>query len=252
MLKFFRTIRKKLIGQDNVRKYLLYAIGEILLVVIGILIALQINTWNEDQKKERARNQFEEALILELEKDRLLLVQSLEVLEKRIAILKTLKQRINAPGATLDTLDYIIRLEYDPSFRAYVSLNKNTFSTLSATGQIALFDATVADEIQNYYQSVISNENFMAAQVDFYRDMFATYLENVPNSENPYMKQYSLFETGQADDSVWSIVDANKARLLFRGITTLQLHILLSFHDTYVTLLEANHRLTEHLWQGAP
>jgi len=47
MLKFFRTIRKKLIEQDNVRKYLLYAIGEILLVVIGILIALQVNNWNE-------------------------------------------------------------------------------------------------------------------------------------------------------------------------------------------------------------
>jgi len=50
MLKFFRTIRKKLIEQDNVRKYLLYAVGEILLVVIGILIALQINNWNEFSK----------------------------------------------------------------------------------------------------------------------------------------------------------------------------------------------------------
>ena len=50
MLKFFRSIRKKLIEEDNVRKYLLYAIGEILLVVIGILIALQINNWNEERK----------------------------------------------------------------------------------------------------------------------------------------------------------------------------------------------------------
>jgi len=50
MLKFFRHIRKKLIEQDNIRKYLLYAIGEILLVVIGILLALQVNTWNENRK----------------------------------------------------------------------------------------------------------------------------------------------------------------------------------------------------------
>lgn len=43
MLRFFRTIRKKMIEEDNVRRYLLYAIGEILLVVIGILIVNRTN-----------------------------------------------------------------------------------------------------------------------------------------------------------------------------------------------------------------
>ncbi|MBT8185699.1 MAG: hypothetical protein KJN76_12715 [Eudoraea sp.] len=47
MLKFFRKIREKLIDEGNIRKYFFYAIGEILLVVIGILIALQINNWNQ-------------------------------------------------------------------------------------------------------------------------------------------------------------------------------------------------------------
>lgn len=47
MIKFFRNIRKKLIEQNKTTNYLKYAIGEIVLVVIGILIALQINSWNE-------------------------------------------------------------------------------------------------------------------------------------------------------------------------------------------------------------
>lgn len=50
MLRYLRHVRKKLMEQDKMRKYLLYAIGEILLVVVGILIALQVNNWNEERK----------------------------------------------------------------------------------------------------------------------------------------------------------------------------------------------------------
>ena len=50
MIKFFRRIRQQLLTDKKISKYLLYAIGEIVLVVIGILIALQINNWNEKRK----------------------------------------------------------------------------------------------------------------------------------------------------------------------------------------------------------
>lgn len=50
MVQFFRKIRQRLLNKNRVSKYLLYAVGEILLVVLGILIALQVNAWNEDRK----------------------------------------------------------------------------------------------------------------------------------------------------------------------------------------------------------
>lgn len=50
MIKLFRKIRQKLIVENKFNKYILYAVGEILLVVVGILIALQINNWNEQRK----------------------------------------------------------------------------------------------------------------------------------------------------------------------------------------------------------
>ena len=55
-------MRQKLIEQNNVRKYLLYAIGEILLVVIGILIALQVHNWNEDRNRQKEERHYLAAL----------------------------------------------------------------------------------------------------------------------------------------------------------------------------------------------
>ena len=55
MLTLFRRIRRTLVSENRFSKYLVYAVGEIVLVVIGILIALQINNWNNesnDRKKE--------------------------------------------------------------------------------------------------------------------------------------------------------------------------------------------------------
>lgn len=52
MIKFFRKIRRKLIDEGNLKKYLIYAVGEIVLVVIGILIALQVNNWSLNKKEK--------------------------------------------------------------------------------------------------------------------------------------------------------------------------------------------------------
>ncbi len=58
MINFFRKIRQKLLTENKFSKYLLYAIGEIVLVVIGILIALQVNNWNEDRINSHLELQY--------------------------------------------------------------------------------------------------------------------------------------------------------------------------------------------------
>lgn len=69
MINFFRLIRQKLLSENRFSKYLLYAIGEILLVVIGILIALQINNWNEEVKNQKNEYSFYSEILSDLEKD---------------------------------------------------------------------------------------------------------------------------------------------------------------------------------------
>ena len=65
MITIFRKTRQKLISENNMGKYFKYALGEIILVMIGILLALQVNNWNED-RKDRIK---EKAILKELHKD---------------------------------------------------------------------------------------------------------------------------------------------------------------------------------------
>ena len=69
MIKFFRKIRQKLLIKNKTGKYFKYAIGEIVLVVIGILIALGINNWNEENKKNKKEKLILNELINSIDKD---------------------------------------------------------------------------------------------------------------------------------------------------------------------------------------
>ncbi len=75
-MKFFNHIHRKVVADNlpfgqsgKVMAYLRYAVGEIILVVIGILIALQINNWNENQKLNKSRQVYYQQLLIDLNKD---------------------------------------------------------------------------------------------------------------------------------------------------------------------------------------
>jgi hypothetical protein len=69
MINFFRKIRRQNLAENKTGKYIKYAIGEILLVVIGILIALQVNNWNEERAKEIALQAHLKNLVEDLNQD---------------------------------------------------------------------------------------------------------------------------------------------------------------------------------------
>lgn len=83
MIKFFKKIRQRLLTENKFSKYLLYAIGEIILVVIGILIALQINNWNEKRLQKQALKNIYTIIVEDLKND----ISDIDL------ILKTKKER---------------------------------------------------------------------------------------------------------------------------------------------------------------
>ena len=77
MIKFFRRIRYDLMEKNKTGKYFKYAVGEIVLVVIGILIALQINNWNEQRKQDKLENEYYCRLLEDVQQD----IEQIERLE---------------------------------------------------------------------------------------------------------------------------------------------------------------------------
>jgi hypothetical protein len=88
MIKIFRKNRIKFLNKDKIGKYLLYAIGEILLVVIGILIALQINNWNEDRKRNEELGAIYELVISDLESDLMVIPDKIKYNKDKEPLLK--------------------------------------------------------------------------------------------------------------------------------------------------------------------
>src|SRR6056297_3467214 len=136
MIKFFRKIRQNLLQENRFSKYLLYAIGEIVLVVLGILIALQINNWNENRKERIAESVLLTQLKSEFESN------SKQLGEKMII-------RNNMITASFKLLDYIDH----PEKRQLDSVNSYLLQTLL----VPTFDPIVNDIISSGRIQLLSN-----------------------------------------------------------------------------------------------
>ncbi|TXG34562.1 DUF6090 family protein [Seonamhaeicola maritimus] len=117
MIKFFRKIRQNSLSEGKTGKYLKYAIGEIILVVIGILLALQINNWNEARKNRVLEKEYLIRLLEDLEHDQKDLTQ---VITNNAINLILAEDALNKLGA-----DSSILLKGQPHKLAYKGVNIN-------------------------------------------------------------------------------------------------------------------------------
>ena len=128
MLRFIRHIRKKMMQKNKLGSYFLYALGEIILVVIGILLALQINTWNEDKKNRKSEISFFNDVMDDLAKDQKELEQLKVFYQNRIDhlgwLLDAIRNPVNDPdivafGKHMEPLYYNkVPVKYSSSFDA--------------------------------------------------------------------------------------------------------------------------------------
>jgi len=133
MIKFFSKIRQHTLSQDKFIRYILYAFGEIILVVIGILIALQINMWNENRKNLEHEQMLLKDLQKEIKtcKEELLFVikEHEKSLAKINTLIKIVPNKLNFSKNQDSTLYYISLLHthatnytYDPKLGTLKSI----------------------------------------------------------------------------------------------------------------------------------
>ena len=94
MIKFFRKIRYDLMEQNKTGKYFKYAIGEIILVMIGILLALQVNNWNEDRKERTSEQKILNEILIDLEFAQKDLIRDIDINKRNLQASKNLIQLI--------------------------------------------------------------------------------------------------------------------------------------------------------------
>ena len=118
MIKFFRQIRQSLVMENKTSKYLKYAIGEIFLVVIGILIALQINNWNEDRIVRLEEQKILKQLKNEYQQNLAQLDEKIYMRDKMTLASAGLLNYIDHPEEYIkdSLLYYMFRLTQEPTF----------------------------------------------------------------------------------------------------------------------------------------
>jgi hypothetical protein len=134
MIKIFRKIRQDLLSEGKTSKYLKYAVGEIILVVIGILIALQINNWNQNNSNKKLERQYYSSMKSQLNEDLYKLNGEIyynqDLLNKFTYAKELLIQK---DKSKLDTLAKItLSMVYYADFRR----KSNVYQTLVNSGEI--------------------------------------------------------------------------------------------------------------------
>jgi len=205
MIKFFRKIRQKLLSENKFSKYLIYAIGEIILVVVGILIALQFNTW-QIEKKDR---KIEKTLLKNIKRD----------LESDIQEFRHVKEfKISQNKSGLRLLEYIIdtskpledTLQFINDFQLIVyfivpSSNRTSFDIATSTGYLNnITNDSLTKDLSNYF-----NNTGLEQHVTETKRFINAY------NENNLINNYNMFSKNVvALDEHLSIYDNDKRPIL--------------------------------------
>ena len=164
-MKFFRKLRQKLLSENKTGKYLKYAMGEIVLVVIGILIALQINIWNENRKTRTLEKKLLNELIQSLQTDidglQFVILKNSEIMEQCQFIIQLLEGE-QVYHDSLSSYFYNVQNYYHHSF------NRSAYETSKSHGLYFIKSDNARSRLSQLYEWQFEmNSNLRQVKNDF-------------------------------------------------------------------------------------
>jgi len=173
MIKFFRKIRYDLMEKNKTGKYFKYAIGEIVLVVIGILIALSINNWNEERKNILNESQLVKNIVEDLRLDSEHINQSLNELTNQLYIIDHLIAKVlNSENELKYDSTELVR--YSSDFRPITQQNH----------------AESVSNLKNEFNRELLQNYFLME--DRVSDIFLEYEDIIHNQIRPYLRDVGM------------------------------------------------------------
>ncbi|MGJ5641348.1 hypothetical protein I3217_04385 [Formosa sp. S-31] len=194
-MTFFKTLRRRLISRNDTAKYLKYALGEIILVVIGILIAMQINNWNQNRLNRKTEIIYLEGLKEEFEISKLKLEALITVNQKNYSASKRILEYINSE-TNLPSEASFSELLYT-SFSTDIAFNPNNsllFEMINSGNLKNLSNPQLRKQLTNWISTltdISKQEEELGLQRIEVIDMFRT----DENSLKTIFKQAGVYNT---------------------------------------------------------
>ncbi|MEM8507091.1 MAG: DUF6090 family protein [Bacteroidota bacterium] len=166
MIKLFRKIRQRLLFENRLGNYLLYAVGEIVLVVVGILLALQINNWSEAQKQQKEEKKLLTALLEDFTENKTRIEATLHLETNMLQLSRSLIQAMQSEKSTIhpDTLRFWVasgakswwKTEFvTGTYEAMVSSGKVDILENDDLKQVlSQFSADITSGFEDHYESM--------------------------------------------------------------------------------------------------
>ncbi|WP_372974395.1 DUF6090 family protein [Muriicola sp.] len=243
MLIYFKRIRKNLLDSGKVSRYLAYAVGEILLVVIGILIALQVNDWNEAEKREKMEIEFLRGLLVDLKQDSLnfsVKVKQYEVLVDRHR--SYLIRAYDTQRSYEEYLEVVGLISWDSE--NFIAQNV-TYSELLNSGNLNIFkNKDLKNQIISHYREYEK----ASKHITEFNEFSASFLARLPFGHSTFYSGIKPPEEVLRDPGQWGYINDPKTLRFLFNIQSASLygdkHSV--FKDVYYTdLLQRTSRLIE-------